>query len=99
MTPTHYTELHTDEERTIAWIAGKARRDTIDGGAGALTIARRLDAKNKGTLAGVVSDVYAASIGRHHPQHEAWECPECGIAHLGREAAAQCCQEGEETES
>jgi hypothetical protein len=45
----------------------------------------------------VVGDVYSAS-NYSCGEWGAYECPECGSAHLGTEKAYQCCQpdEGEE---
>ena len=70
----------------IAKLAQIARLDTINGGARALVIA-----KEKPELAYIVSDVYSLSTGKHSENFEAWECPECGCAHLGKEAAFSCC--------
>lgn len=72
----------------VARIAAMARIDTIYGGAKALRVARhctRWDASS------VVADVYSASTGKHHTDHEAWKCPECGQVWLGQSDALLCC--------
>lgn len=89
-------ELSDREERAVARLAQKARLDTIDGGASALVLAQRADhmgwhSCGRSALE-VVSIVYSASTGRHHTDLEAWECPECGNACLGMDAAMACCQ-------
>lgn len=92
--PANYSLLHDRDERLIARFAAKARANTIWGGCSALVIAKRLQRMNPRSEAlSVVKDVYSASTGRHHTEFEAWECPECGSAHLGQDKAAQCCQE------
>ncbi len=92
MNSANYTELPNSEQRIIARIAGQARIDTITGGAKALCLAKRLPRLDASLgLTGIVSNVYALSSGRHHPDYEAWECPECGSAHLGQDAAYNCC--------
>ena len=86
MKTAHYSTL-TGENQKIARLAGLARLDTIHGGAAALVLAEKTP-----SLAWVVSQVYSESTGRHSKTLEAWECPECGNAHLGQDAAFQCCQ-------
>lgn len=93
--PLPYTELPDREQRAVARLAQIVRHDTIYGGARAMILATRAD-RLKFNSAGygameIVSIVYSASSGRHHPQLEAWECPECGQAHLGQDAAYACC--------
>lgn len=90
-----YTELPDREQRAVARLAKLARWDTIAGGTWAMVLAERAD-RLKFNSAGygameVVSIVYSASSGHHHPELEAWECPECGQAHLGKDAAYACC--------
>lgn len=92
MTTAHADALSNRTDRATARLAQRARLDTIHGGAAAVLLERRL--KSRGSpvgFAGVVAAVYGASTGRHHPELEAWECPECGTAHLGQTAALQCC--------
>lgn len=94
-----YKRLHDHEERSIAHMAGRARADTIWGGAKAMMFERRLSAMGSRIDYGsIISDVYCASTGNWHPQHEAWECPECGQAYLGQEKAYACCQQQLEDE-
>ena len=92
MKAAHFTSLTNRNERTRAHFAALARANTIHGGSTALTLAKR--AERMGSTNDpvfVVSDVYSASTGRHHPEYEAWECRECGQSYLGQDAAAQCC--------
>lgn len=89
-----WDSLTDRSERLEARIAAIARGDTILGGARALRLANRLAEFPHGTdLRGVVADVYSASTGKASREHEAWQCPECGSAHLGIQAAFECCAE------
>ena len=83
------------EERLIARIAGIARNDTINGGALAMVLTKRLKAMGGTDLGHVVSDVYSGSTGKHHPYHEAWRCPECDTVCLGYGEAAEHCYDEE----
>lgn len=95
--PISWRKLWDRDERTIARIAAVAISNTVFGGASALVYAKRLIRMGGQDVRHVVSDVYSASTGRAHSQHSAWECPECGGAHLGQDNAAACCtQELEE---
>jgi rubrerythrin len=96
MNPTHWSNLDHRDDRTVARIARIAISDTIHGGCRALRLSKRLAAVGGQDVQYVVSDVYSASSGYSHPEHSAWECPECGSAHLGQEAARRCCDENEE---
>ena len=90
-----YRRLSGDD-RLTAHVAARARLDTIYGGCKALVLAKRLK-RMKGTdVDHIIGDVYASSTGEFSHKHEGWECPECGQAHLGQEAAFKCCQQGEE---
>lgn len=80
--------LEDDDEMGIARFSERARADTIGGGAGALCLAKE--------LVEVVNDVYSRSTGKTSEKYGAWECRECGETHLGKEAADQCCNEGED---
>ena len=103
MKPVSWTKLSDPIERATARLAAIARQDTIHGGAMAMVIAKdgwfegeymRKDKFPVGFDANsIVSDVYSASTGERHPVHEAWECSECGQAHLGINAAMECCKE------
>lgn len=88
-------ELASREDRAIAKLARIARGDTVHGGAKALVLAKRLNGMNSQVPADeVVGEVYSLSnytCGRFG----AYECPECGSAHLGTEAAYACCAESE----
>src|SRR6516162_9415427 len=88
--PAKYTELFNRDARTTAHIAARARLDTIYGGCKALNLAARMK-RSRIDAEAIVSDVYSASTGKHHREHEAWSCPECGSVHLGIENAANCC--------
>jgi hypothetical protein len=93
--PLPYSQLQDREQRAVARLAAMARRDTIDGGSGALVLAKRADRLGfksccMSALA-VVSIVYSNSTGCHHRELEAWECQECGQAHLGQDDAYACC--------
>lgn len=79
-------------ERGCARLARIATSDTINGGARALRIAARLERMGS-PIPGdeIVSSVYSASTGRADPTWSAFECPECGSAHMGVDAALQCC--------
>jgi hypothetical protein len=91
-----YVDLPNQADRIVAKVAARARLDTIYGGALALVWVKRLPRlAHKLDLGDVVSDVYSASTGRHSKAYEGWQCPECGQAYLGQEAAALCCQEVE----
>lgn len=82
------TQLASHDDYKVARLAAIARCDTIHGGARATVIARhcsRWDAQS------IVADVYSRSTGKWSAEYEAWECPECGTAHLGQEAALRCC--------
>lgn len=94
MKPAHYTTLENHDERTVAHLAARARSNTIFGGVSALMIAKRaVRMGSKNALVSVVSDVYSSSTGKHHHDHEAWECKECGQSYLGQDAAGKCCAE------
>jgi hypothetical protein len=88
--PARWDSLYLPSERAHARIAAFARRDTIWGGARALVLAKRGRLKTV-PFDEIVGDVYSASTGNHHAVHEAWECPECGQACLGQDAAYSCC--------
>lgn len=94
-TPTSWRCLHDREDRTVARIATIARNNTVFGGASALVYAKRLARLGGADLEYVVSDVYARSSGQAHSEYEAFECPECGTACLGSQAAYRHCQEDE----
>ena len=81
------------EQRIFARMERIATCNTIYGGASAITISKRLLAMGGTDLTGVVSAVYSASTGRINPEFGAFECPECGCAHLGQDAAFSCCSE------
>jgi rubrerythrin len=96
MKNTFYTCL-SGADRSIAHMAAIARNDTFDGGAKALVYAARLERmRSQINYDEVVSSVYSASTGNWSTEYEAWECPECGNAHLGQERAAECCRLMEE---
>lgn len=83
--------LENTHERACAKLARIAKSDTIWGGFRANMIAKRATLK-KFPAEQIVGDVYSASTGKHSLIWEAWECPECGKACLGEEAAINCCQ-------
>ena len=88
--------LHDSRERTIAKLARIARCDTVFGGAKALVLLRRLQrSPNHGDYSAAVCEVYSRSDGTVCG-HGAYECPECGSAHFGTEAALLCCNDGNE---
>jgi hypothetical protein len=92
-TPAKFSALHDRNDRAVARLAARARRDTVWGGASAMVLACRADALGvQFSARSIVADVYSASTGKHHPEHEAWHCPECDSVHLGKDAALQCCQ-------
>lgn len=88
-TPAHYSQL-SGREQKIAHLAAIARHDTLMGGARAMVIAKN---RNNAEDIAIVSEVYRASTGGHHEVYEAWECPECGQACLGRNEAYSCCED------
>jgi len=97
--PAHYTALSDHAERSTAHMAARARCDTIGGGALALVYGKRLERMGSRLgLLRVASDVYSRSTGRHSQDFEAWECPECGTAHLGIGNAMACCANTEDCE-
>lgn len=72
----------------------RATLDTIHGGALAIVYAKRLARLGSRVPADdIVSDVYSRSTGHTSERWGAWECPECGTAHLGIDAALACCAE------
>ena len=78
-------------QRAEAKLARIARCDTVNGGARALVLAKRLRSMGSSLDAeGIVGDVYCAS-NYSCGDHGAYECPECGGVHLGTEAAYRCC--------
>jgi len=90
--PAAWDELETQHDRACARLAMIARLDTIIGSCKALMLSGRSGYKNFPS-GQIVSDVYGASTGKHHPEWEAWECEECGYARLGKHEAAKCCVE------
>lgn len=94
----HWKELGERSERMIARMESKARGDTIHGGMSAFVLADKLQDMGGSDLRFVVHAVYALSSGKPHPEYAAVECPECGTACLGREAALACCSNAEESE-
>jgi hypothetical protein len=84
-------------ERACAALARIARADTIYGGARALVLARRMERRKGSQVPAneIVSAVYSAS-NYSCGEWGAYECPECGTAHLGTEAAYRCCSQVEE---
>ena len=92
----HPNELSDRAERAIAKLARVARCDTVYGGAKALVLAKRLNGMNSNVPANeIVGDIYAAS-NYSLLEWGAYQCPECGNAHLGRDKAFACCQPIEE---
>lgn len=91
----------------MARLAAIASNDTWQGGARALSLANRMPCANRDPETGrfrpggpwildartanyVVSDVYGSNDGTSS-RFMAYECPECGNATLGEDAAYQCC--------
>lgn len=94
--PAHFSQLTCKASFNTAKLAAQARADTIHGGAKALVLAEKYDAKatkfaNGDTGNSIVSEVYSQSSGKHSETLEGWECPECGNAVLGLENAFACC--------
>jgi hypothetical protein len=92
----HPSQLATNYERACAALARIARADTIYGGARALVLARRMERRKGSQVPAneIVSAVYSAS-NCSCGEWGAYECPECGTAHLGTEAAYRCCSQVE----
>lgn len=109
-----WQSLHDKESQQIARLAAIASNDAWQGGARALSLASRMPCAirdpetgkflpggrwelDSRTARDVVSDVYGSHDGTSR-RFMAYECPECGNATLGEDAAYQCCapQEGEE---
>src|SRR5262245_980341 len=79
------------ESRAIAKLARIARCDVQFGGARALVICKRLELMGSTVdYDNVVSAAYSSSTGSAR-EYLAFECPECGCAHLGEENALACC--------
>jgi len=78
-------------ERAMARLARIARADTYFGGARALVLLKRLSRSVAADYDHVVSDVYGRS-DYTVAGHGFYECPECGSAHYGEDAAWECCQ-------
>jgi len=84
--------LEDRHDRACARLSYKATMDTLTGRASALVIARRMAAmKSKVPALEIVSEAYSSSTGRASRVWRAFECPECGQAWLGYNAAALCC--------
>ena len=83
---TNPNNLTNRNERASARLARIARGNTYFGGASALVIAKRAN-KKLFPAEEIVADVYAGSESKWM----AYECPECGQAHLGEESAIGCC--------
>ena len=77
----------TGHDRALARLAWIARHDVIWGGARAMVLANRL----KGDFQDVVSEAYTSVTGTAE-NYIAYECNECGQAHLGKDNALRCCQ-------
>lgn len=90
------SDLYDRGDRACAKLARIARGDTIHGGARALVLAERAERIGVHFPASeVVSEVYSLSnytCGRFG----AYQCPECGRASLGQDAAYACCAHTED---
>lgn len=94
---------HDTEGRECARLADVAWRDVWHGGTFALSIANRTPfvetddgtteqwTLDRRTAHDVVSSVYGSHDGTSR-RFNVYGCPECGGAHLGEDAAIQCCQ-------
>jgi hypothetical protein len=85
--------------RGIARMAQIATSDTLRGGARALAIVNRLErmgSPNTWEYHDVITTCYHSSTGRVPDSVRAVECPECGCAHLGVDAALACCAESDD---
>jgi len=92
MKPADPKQMANREERACARLEIRARNNTVLGGCSALILAKRAERLGvRFPAREVVADVYSASTGKRSPIWGAWECPECGAAHLGTDAALQCC--------
>jgi hypothetical protein len=81
------------EERAIAKLAQAARCNVYFGGASALVKAERLVAMGADRIyLSVVRAAYSSSKGEAR-DYLPYECPECGLTHLGESSAMQCCLE------
>lgn len=79
-------------DRACAKLAKIALNDTITGNARALILSKRLQRIDSDIPANdIVSDVYSLSNWTCGAHWSAFECPECGQACLGQEAALACC--------
>jgi hypothetical protein len=98
--PTPANNLANKYERACARLAAKARSNTIRGGASAMRIAKRANNLSFIGLPAlvIVSDIYSASTGKRSEIWEAWECDDCGCAHLGKQKAIDCCRYDEDGE-
>ncbi len=102
---THPDNLADRHERALAKLARIARCDAWHGGARALVLAKRLEAMGGNAQAiEAVTDAYTNGRG-DATRFLAYECPECGTACAGTEAAhdhcahAFACDDTEETEN
>jgi hypothetical protein len=91
-----FSRFAPSPERNTVRLADRATNDTIWGGVSALILAKKADKLGVAFVDGVsardiVHDVYSRSTGRSSERFSAWECPECGQAHVGQESALQCC--------
>ena len=78
------------KHENVLRLARLAHANVINGGASALTLARRAKAITGSTEAeDIVSQVYSASSHRS----PVVKCRECGQEHFGNQAAADCCRE------
>jgi hypothetical protein len=98
--PTSANNLSNKYERACARLAAKARANTLWGGESAFQIAKRANNLSFIGLPAlvIVGDIYSASTGKRSEAWEAWECDDCGCAHLGRRKAMECCYYDEEGE-
>lgn len=82
-------DLPDRHQRACAKLAMMARIDARVGGARALVYGKRLKGmRSQVPVDEIISDEYS---GRGASKWTVTACPECGTAHLGYAAAAECC--------
>ena len=83
------------DSRAIVKLARKAANNAIFGGASAIVIAERLDRMGcRFDAESIVTETWTCGTRDGYSLiFDAYECPECGSAHVGQEAAYACCAE------
>lgn len=87
-----WRELGDRHDRACARLATIALNDVVWGRARASLLAKRATQKMF-PAEEIVGDIYSMSQAAPSSKWSVWECPECGRACLGKDAAMNCCSE------